>query len=54
VDAVRAATAVPARVLGLTGEVGSLEPGARADVLITDADLRPVRVLRHGVDVAGV
>ncbi|GAA4724104.1 N-acetylglucosamine-6-phosphate deacetylase [Promicromonospora umidemergens] len=51
VDAVRAATVVPARVLGLTGEVGSLEPGARADVLVTDADLRPVRVLRHGVDV---
>lgn len=55
VDAVRSATSVPARVLGLTGEVGSLEPGARADVLVTDADLRPVRVLRHGVnvDVAG-
>jgi N-acetylglucosamine-6-phosphate deacetylase len=50
-DAVRSATAVPAAVLGLAGEVGSLEPGARADVLVTDADLRPVRVLRHGVDV---
>ncbi|MFD6139054.1 N-acetylglucosamine-6-phosphate deacetylase [Promicromonospora sp. NPDC060271] len=50
VDAVRSATAVPARVLGLTGEVGSLEPGARADVLLTDADLRPLRVLRRGVD----
>lgn len=50
-DAVRSATAVPARVLGLTGEVGSLVPGARADVLVTDADLRPVRVLRHGVDI---
>jgi N-acetylglucosamine-6-phosphate deacetylase len=43
---------VPARVLGLTGEVGSLEPGARADLVVTDADLRPVRVLRHGVNVA--
>ncbi|MFI2366077.1 N-acetylglucosamine-6-phosphate deacetylase [Promicromonospora sp. NPDC019610] len=51
VDAVRSATAVPARVLGLAGEVGTLAPGARADVLVTDADLRPVRVLRHGVDV---
>jgi N-acetylglucosamine-6-phosphate deacetylase len=50
-DAVRSATAVPARVLGLAGEVGCLAPGARADVLVTDADLRPVRVLRHGVDV---
>ena len=51
VDAVRSATAVPARVLGLTGEVGGLAPGARADLLVTDADLRPLRVLRHGVDV---
>lgn len=51
VDAVRSATAVPARVLGLTGELGSLDRGARADVLVTDADLRPLRVLRHGVDV---
>ncbi len=51
VDAVRSATAVPARVLGLASEVGCLEPGARADVLVTDADLRPVRVLRHGVNV---
>jgi N-acetylglucosamine-6-phosphate deacetylase len=51
VDAVRSATSVPARVLGLTGEVGCLEPGARADILVTDARLRPVRVLRHGVDV---
>lgn len=50
-DAVRSATAVPARVLGCAGEVGALEPGARADVLVTDADLRPVRVLRRGVDV---
>jgi N-acetylglucosamine-6-phosphate deacetylase len=50
-DAVRSATAVPARVLGLAGEVGCLDPGARADVLVTDADLRPVRVLRHGVDI---
>ncbi|WP_369369562.1 N-acetylglucosamine-6-phosphate deacetylase [Promicromonospora sp. Populi] len=50
-DAVRSATAVPAGVLGLDGEVGSLEPGARADVLVTDADLRPRRVLRHGVNV---
>jgi N-acetylglucosamine-6-phosphate deacetylase len=53
-EAVRSATAVPARILGLAGEVGSLEPGARADVLVTDGDLRPLRVLRRGVDVPGV
>lgn len=52
-DAVRSATSVPAGVLGLTGEVGCLEPGARADVLVTDSGLRPVRVLRNGVDVPG-
>src|SRR5690606_16329824 len=54
VDAVRSATAVPARVLGLTGQVGALVEGSRADVLVTDAALRPLRVLRHGLDVAGV
>ncbi len=52
-DAVRAATTVPARVLGLAGELGALAPGLRADVLVTDGDLHPVRVLRGGVDVIG-
>lgn len=46
-DAVRSASWVPARVLGLT-DVGGLVAGRRADVLVTDADLRPVRVLRAG------
>lgn len=54
VDAVRSATAVPARVLGLTGQVGALVEGSRADVLVTDAALHPLRVLRHGLDVEGV
>lgn len=53
-DAVRAASLVPARVLGLSAEVGALEAGLRADVLVTDADLRPVRVLRAGRDVRKV
>ncbi|MYW72031.1 N-acetylglucosamine-6-phosphate deacetylase, partial [Pseudonocardia sp. SID8383] len=34
-DAVLAATRTPARLLGLDGEVGSLAPGHRADVLVT-------------------
>ncbi|QAY63264.1 N-acetylglucosamine-6-phosphate deacetylase [Xylanimonas allomyrinae] len=50
-DAVRAASWVPARALGLT-DVGGLVAGRRADVLVTDDELRPVRVIRAGRDVA--
>ncbi|MFD6137766.1 N-acetylglucosamine-6-phosphate deacetylase [Isoptericola sp. NPDC060257] len=50
VDAVRSASWVPARVLGLT-DVGGLVVGRRADVVVTDGDLRVRRVLRGGVDV---
>jgi N-acetylglucosamine-6-phosphate deacetylase len=46
-DAVRAATATPATMLGLDA-VGSLEPGARADLVVLDADLEVRRVLRWG------
>jgi N-acetylglucosamine-6-phosphate deacetylase len=49
-QAVRSASWVPARALGLAG-VGGLVVGRRADVLVTDADLRPLRVLRAGVDI---
>jgi N-acetylglucosamine-6-phosphate deacetylase len=45
--AVLAATATPAGLLGLT-DVGHLTPGARADVLVTDAELTPTAVLRAG------
>jgi N-acetylglucosamine-6-phosphate deacetylase len=48
VDAVTAATATPARLLGLDGDVGDAAPGLRADLLITDADLLPRAVLRAG------
>jgi N-acetylglucosamine-6-phosphate deacetylase len=48
VAAVRAASTVPARVLGLQDEIGSLAAGRRADVLLVDAELRPVTVLRGG------
>jgi N-acetylglucosamine-6-phosphate deacetylase len=47
-DAVTAATATPARLLGLEGEVGDVVPGRRADLLITDFDLQPCGVLRAG------
>lgn len=46
--AVHAASAVPARVLGLEHRIGSLRTGLRADVLVTTADLRPVHVVRAG------
>jgi N-acetylglucosamine-6-phosphate deacetylase len=47
-EAVRAASATPAAVIGLGGEVGALEVGARADILITTGDLHPVEVWRQG------
>lgn len=51
VDAVRAASTTPARVLG-RHDVGALEPGRRADLVVVTADLRPVRVARCGAWVA--
>jgi N-acetylglucosamine-6-phosphate deacetylase len=47
-DAVRSASAVPASVLGLSGDVGDLRPGMRADVLIVDSELALAGVLRRG------
>ncbi|MFZ5846665.1 MAG: N-acetylglucosamine-6-phosphate deacetylase [Actinomycetota bacterium] len=48
VDAVTAATRTPARAAGLGGTAGVLAPGGRADLVITDANLRPVAVMRAG------
>src|SRR5690606_4203017 len=50
VDAVYMAATNPAAVLG-NPVVGALEVGYWADLLITDADLHPVRVIRHGKEV---
>ena len=50
VDAVRSATHTPATVLGRT-DVGRLEVGARADVLLLDDGLRVLDVLRGGEPV---
>jgi N-acetylglucosamine-6-phosphate deacetylase len=47
-EAVDAGTRVPARLLGRT-DVGGLEPGARADVVVLDDDLRISRVIRAGI-----
>lgn len=48
VQAVRAGSATPARVLGLEETVGALHEGLRADVLVVDAELAPVAVARAG------
>jgi N-acetylglucosamine-6-phosphate deacetylase len=50
VDAVQSASTTPADVLGRS-DLGRLENGARADILLTDAKLVPVEVYRSGVKV---
>jgi N-acetylglucosamine-6-phosphate deacetylase len=47
-QAATAAAATPARLLGLADRVGALRAGLRADVLVTDAELRPVEVYKDG------
>ncbi len=51
VDAVYMAATGPAHVLGRT-DVGALTAGRRADLVLTDAELRVVRVLRAGIPVS--
>nr|WP_237532345.1 amidohydrolase family protein [Streptomyces sp. SID8352] len=48
VDATRMATATPARVAGIAERVGSLVPGADADLVVMDDVLRVLRVARRG------
>ena len=52
VDAVYAASVQGAQILG-DPSVGALRAGLWADVVVTDADLRPVTVLRRG-EVVGL
>ncbi|WP_210649018.1 N-acetylglucosamine-6-phosphate deacetylase [Nocardioides sp. SYSU D00065] len=52
IDVVRAASTTPANAWGL-GDVGALEPGRRADLVVLDDDLQVVRVMRAGAWVAG-
>ena len=57
VDALMSATTTPARVLGLSGEIGRLEPGFRADIVVAEGDptidilaLQAIRlIVRNGV-----
>jgi len=50
-DVVHAASTAPARAWGLDG-VGAIEPGLRADLVVLDADLDVVRVMRAGAWVS--
>lgn len=52
-DAVKAATLVPARVLGLEDEIGSLRAGMRADLVAVDGDFGLLAVLRSGRILSG-
>ena len=46
--AIQAATSVAARLLGLDAEVGTIEPGKAADLILVDADpLADLRALEH-------
>lgn len=51
-DAVRATSGRPAELIGIAGRTGSLRAGLDADLVVLDAGLRPVRVLRRGQWIA--
>jgi N-acetylglucosamine-6-phosphate deacetylase len=48
-DASAMASTTPARVLGIEDQVGALEAGLRADLVVLSADYRVKRVMRAGV-----
>src|SRR6185436_96899 len=55
IDALRAATAVPAKSMGLDKEIGTLEKGKKADLIVLDnnpmdeiSNVRSVRLVMKG------
>ncbi len=50
-DIVRMATLTPAERAGVAKQVGSLESGKQADIVILDRRLRVQRVFVHGLEV---
>ncbi|MFF5981133.1 N-acetylglucosamine-6-phosphate deacetylase [Streptomyces olindensis] len=53
VDAVRALSETPARLLGMSDRIGSLEPGKNADLVLLDAAFELKGVMRRGEWVVG-
>ncbi len=51
-EAVRMASLTPAELAGIAGEVGSLEPGKRADVLVLSRELEVQRVFLAGEELS--
>jgi len=47
-EAVRMMTLTPARVMGLDREIGSIETGKRADLVVFDGEIRVARVMKGG------
>lgn len=47
-DAVRMTSSNPARALGVADQIGAIEVGKQADLLLLDADLDIVRVVKEG------
>ena len=50
-ETIRMASLTPARIAGRDRDLGSLEPGKRADVLVLDRDLAVQRVFIDGIEI---
>lgn len=48
-EAVRAATANPAKAIDIKGEYGSLQVGKKADILVTDCEFNLQEVIKSGI-----
>jgi N-acetylglucosamine-6-phosphate deacetylase len=49
-ETVRMASLTPARIAGRDHDLGSLEPGKRADVVVLDKDFKVQRVFIDGIE----
>ena len=50
-EVIRMATLTPARIAGWEREIGSLEAGKRADIVLLSRDLQVQRVFRDGIEI---
>jgi N-acetylglucosamine-6-phosphate deacetylase len=53
IEVAEAASATPARVLGMAERTGALRPALRADLVVCDEDFRLTAVMRRGQWLAG-